>query len=248
MPEWFRRAELRRVAKETFGHSEAERVAYHDMADPINRLWEETQDEKLFSWYDSFMYAYVCVESYCDFTHGYVASLAGWWNTFSLMTQDSFVLDIGAGIGASSLRFRELTGCATMMQSYGEGTQAEVFKHLARDGGSDETFATFEEPVNAIRELKPDALLLFDVLEHDLHPMEIPQVAMENGTNLICCANSFTEASDLGHWKQYSFGDRLVERRLAGREFGKAMRGMGWKAEETSFWNGRPQVWTHNDS
>lgn len=245
MSEWHSRAELRKVAYELMGHDDYQRERHQAMEPLVNQLWEHTQDVKLFSWYDTPTYVYSCIDCFCDFTKSGVQSLARWYNEKIGASPYDRAVDLGAGIGASSRLFHELTGVQTTAHFYSYGLQHNFAKKI---GVTNRDVDRVE--VGALLRTKPDIVMAFEFFEHVQNPFTtLRWLTDETKAAVLCCANSFTQVGDLGHWTEYEqeFEGPSIDRKAMGRAFGKWMRDHGWKNEDTGFWNGRPQIWTRGE-
>jgi predicted O-methyltransferase YrrM len=261
MADWRKRKELHRVAMDVLGHTDEERLAHMKFEPVVDEIWELTQDTGLFSWYSSPMYAYSCVDCACDFAMGYARMLANWLeqqdyrttlpNTNAKAFNVKRVLDYGAGIGASTRLLAEmLPDVEVMYNAYDTYCNAQVkvakrlFHGLREDSGRDVLYDLYAQNFDP-SEWKPNAVLFFDVLEHERKPFEVVQSYMKSrACRVIVMANSFTQPEDLGHWKDYIFeGSMEVPRKDAAKVLRRLMREAGWKVTLTGFWNNRPEIW-----
>jgi len=207
-----------------------------------NALWEETQDDRLFAQYTESWYAVSCVECFLDYTKGSVQNFAKW---LTQRNRDSGmrVLDLGAGIGASTRLLAELTGLRTIFHVYNKQSAQRRVAQVLLDGETEE-IVTFDE-VHAAISTDARAIMAFELFEHLHQPVAVAEsLTMNTRVEVICCANSFTQAGDLGHWREYIVNGERIPRKSMGRVFNRVMRDMGWTLEDTGFYNGRPNIWT----
>lgn len=249
MAEWHHRKALMAVAAQALKHT-VEQAEIHMAFEPIvDRLW--VYGERDFSWYDTPMYAYSCVNCFCDFAKGYAQNAAKWIG--ENVRENAKIIDFCSGIGASSMIMQTmLPGHSVWAHNLpGSGAQDKVREALqlvVPDRVTQGT-ASLESLATTFRS-SLEVFCAFDVLEHFERPFEVIDVIEQAGAYVLIEASSFSEADDYGHWPTYTFPandptrECVVDRKQAGREFAKEMRWRGWKDEkDTGFWNGRPRVW-----
>ena len=251
MPEWHSRKELHRVAMEVMGHTDEVRLAHMAFEPVVNDLWELTQSPSLFAWYGTPMYAYSCVECAADFSLGYARLFAQWLdgnaNDSNFMGPRKEyhgrprILDVGAGIGATTRLLHELTGLNVTFHGYDSlSYQNIIARQLFEDIEHDEEVGDAAE---AVARSRAGAVVMFELLEHEQDPIAVLE-GLNGHNRVLCLASSFTQERDLGHWKEYVHGSETFTRRQMGRALNTFLRDSGWKLEDTGFWNGRPQIWT----
>lgn len=241
MSNWYERAVLRAVACSAIGRTDEYRAESYDVLMPeFAKKWEEAEDPTtLMGEYASDWYALTLVECFCNYTAANVKRFASWWGDRS-----GDVLDLGAGIGASTRLFEELTGSECTCHVYGPGGQMEIAKRLVGPStilkSSDER-AVFEQWI------QPSGVMAFELFEHIREPVALGQTIFDAGVEVLCCANAFG-AVDFGHWRSYLVDGIEVPRDKIGRVFARRMREMGWKHVKTDFWNDRPSIWVRGDA
>jgi SAM-dependent methyltransferase len=239
---WYGRRRLRPVLCDALGITEQRR----------QRLWEEDRVAWQRWWseatvaeqaaylpeYQSGWYGVVALECFSDHSAGATRRFAGWFNDAGL---DGRVLDVGAGIGATTRLFAELTGATTIGHAYGQGAQLEVMRRLLDDAPGTSIVVNPDE-VAAVADVRPYAVLAYELVEHLREPLTFIRALTDLDVRVLSCANSFVD--DFGHWSSYLCdGDEVPRDRMAKR-FGAEMRALGWSPVKTGFWNNRPQVWT----
>lgn len=241
MTDWYRRPRLRVLARETLDVSEEyQKKACEEIHPARAKEWEEAQDPSyLLPEYATNWYALTLVECFSKYTREHTRQFAKWWNEHGY---EGEVLDLGAGIGASTRLFHELTGATSLCHVYSPGSQLDIAAKIAPPG----LVVTNDESA-VLRDTRPSGVMAFELFEHVREPIGLVDAVTNSTTQVLCVANSFG-ARDFGHWRTYRVGSRDVPHGEMGRVFGRAMRDRGWYSQETGFWNARPSIWTrHQD-
>lgn len=166
------------------------------------------------------------------YSRGYLRSLVA---RLDLVPGVTSAVDLGCGFGYTTLALREAFPAARIYATNVGAAQSAVARSLGIDvrPGVDERvdlvfaseyFEHFERPINH----------LDDVLE----------VARPR---YVVAASTFTQDAP-GHFTAYRDRDgEVIPRKSTSRVFNAVLRGRGYRAVETRFWNGRPAVWAHSE-
>lgn len=236
MTVWHRSTNLRVVARDALGTTEAQRKKACDEIHPLRASeWEDATDPAyLLPEYASDWYALTLVECFCGYTRGNTRSFAKWWNENGY---EGTVLDLGAGIGASSRLFQELTGAETLCHVYSPGSQLEIARKITKG------IVVGEDERAILVKTRPVGVMAFELFEHVQDPIELITAITDSTAKVLCVCNSFG-ARDFGHWRRYHVGRKWIPYGSMGRVFGRAMREQGWIKQKTAYWNDRPSIWT----
>ena len=140
------------------------------------------------------------------------------------------VLDIGCGLGYSTVQLAELFNCRATGTNIKGSMQWDLTCSAMRDEHGIELSEKY---------IPADLVFASEYFEHFSHPnLELEGMLDVVDPKYVVTANTFGSDS-LGHFKEYN-GEA---RSKAGRSFGNVLRRRGYKKVETKFWNNRPAVW-----
>jgi hypothetical protein len=232
---WHHARNLWPVAEGAMGHTPEQRRAHMATELMANKQWE--RGERDFSWYDTPMYAYSCVQCFLDFSKTSAGNFAAWLVEHGEDREVETVIDYCCGVGATTRLMRE---------------RAPSFKFVAHNlpGASRQNMVAQALGVAPIvkeeHQAFPryEAVAAFEYLEHCYLPLVQVDFWEKHGAGVICEASSFN-IPDYGHFPEYQMDNgAVVGRKDAGKAFTKGMRDRGWRVQsDMEFWNGRPRVW-----
>lgn len=90
---------------------------------------------------------------------------------------------------------------------------------------------------------KIDLLFASEYFEHHDNTQHIYAVLQSNQPRYVVVANGYTGTA-IGHFLQYNHRGTMIENRKMNRVFKEIMLDCGYKREQTTIWNNRPQVWS----
>lgn len=214
----------------------------HDVANPEKALeirWYESieRGEPDYSVYDDELFLGNLWACWCHYSRKYLMDikkhLAGKMYVHS-------IADLGCGCGYTTAALKEIFPEAHVIGTNLPGTTQ--FK-MAEEMGSLHGFTVH----NVIRE-QADLIFASEYFEHFERPIEhLNDVLKVGRPKYLICANAFT-ASATGHFNEYLDGGTRISNRVIGREFNKVLKANNYAQLETSFWNKRPAVWSHDAS
>lgn len=145
------------------------------------------------------------------------------------------VADLGCGIGYTTAALKEIFPMAEVY-----GTQiAETFQFgVASLLGAERNFSMMPEVDGPT-----DLVFASEYFEHIQAPIEHAfEVIDRTLPKYLVIVNSFG-ARSVGHFNVYSHEGKPIHKDHIARYFNDAMRCVGYKKVETSFWNNRPAIW-----
>jgi len=152
------------------------------------------------------------------------------------------IVDVGNGLGFSSAALTQMFPHAAVYATNLPGTsQYRVASLLAEQYGFRMVPDTSHIGKHA------DLVFASEYFEHFPNPVRhLQEIHAAIRPRKWLIANTFGGDS-IGHFDAYQSGSKSVPGRLMGREFGKAMRTLGYRNVKTAMWNNRPAYWTRND-
>ena len=143
------------------------------------------------------------------------------------------VVDVGCGIGYSTLAIKEMFQKANVYGTNIEGTkQWDLCKKLGIDLRAD------------IKEIgKTDLVVAFEYFEHFEDPVQhLKQIVEILQPKYFLIASSFGTIS-IGHFVLQKYNNKKVASKGFGRIFNQELRKMGYKQQETNIYNRKPSYW-----
>tara|TARA_R110000765_G_scaffold193319_1_gene298870 strand:- start:8 stop:676 length:669 start_codon:yes stop_codon:yes gene_type:complete len=216
-------------AEETFKTSEeilGKVVDYKAIEADLQTKWYDSLDRGKpdFSVYEGEGYVHETYECWKVYSRRYIKLLAKL--KFSGVNH---VLDIGCGLGYSTVQLAELFDCKATGTNIKDSLQWQVCSAMRVLHGIELS----EKYVPA------DLVFASEYFEHFSHPnLELEGMLDIVDPKYVVTANTFGSDS-IGHFREYN-GEA---RSKAGRSFGNVLRRRGYKKVETKFWNSRPSVW-----
>jgi SAM-dependent methyltransferase len=143
-----------------------------------------------------------------------------------------FVVDLGCGVGYSTLALSDLFPLASVLGTNVDGLQAAVARSLGVD-------------LTTLPGIPPGVDLVFasEYFEHFPAPVDhLLEVVDSLDPRYLVVANSFGVAA-IGHFPEYLVDGDVVSPRRTSRAFGAALRRLGYENLKLRFWNGKPAVW-----
>jgi SAM-dependent methyltransferase len=143
------------------------------------------------------------------------------------------VVDVGCGIGYSTLAIKEMFQKANVYGTNIKGTkQWDLCKKLGIDLRAD------------IKEIgKTDLVVAFEYFEHFEDPVQhLKQIVETLQPKYFLIASSFGTIS-IGHFVLQKYNNKKVASKGFGRIFNQELRKMGYKQQETNIYNRKPSYW-----
>jgi SAM-dependent methyltransferase len=204
-----------------------------DIEKEVDDKWYLSGESDL-SFYDSVEYLYIAYLCYKKYSRSFVLKSC---NALEVEGINS-VLDVGAGLGATTLLCKKILNPKVIYYQNLGGSQYEFAKSL---------FEGFN--VNMITSLKEinqeiDLILCLELFEHVKTPFSFLEELMRFNPRYIVVSNSFGSRS-YGHYSTFLKGEEVIDRKRMGREFNREMRNYGYLIDDRclKFWNRRPTIW-----
>lgn len=99
--------------------------------------------------------------------------------------------------------------------------------------------------VGSIEEINEPVDLIFasEFYEHLHNPIaHVREVVQRLQPKYMVIANSFNVWA-IGHFLNYNYDDIIIDQKIAGREFNKYVRSLGYESVKCGMWNNKPVVW-----
>jgi SAM-dependent methyltransferase len=201
-----------------------------------------------YSVYDNIFYLADCFACWKIYSRKYLMSIASnkslahkdshnnWTNFRSIVEKigdAKTVVDIGCGIGYSTLALREIFPNTNVYGTNLKGTkQWSLCERLGID---------LRENIDEIG--KTDVVVAFEYFEHFSDPVAHLNYIVESAApEYFIIANSFGTVS-IGHFIQQEYNGQLVDSKGFGRLFNKELRRLGYEKIETTIFNDKPSFW-----
>jgi SAM-dependent methyltransferase len=186
--------------------------------------------------------AYFC---YATQSKAHIRQLAKWIDRYCSPGQR--ILDVGAGIGATSALLQDLLPHHQVFYSNLPGYQQTAAELLFEKTGSKVQIVEDDTGIGA------SVVLALEYMEHFEEPaLEMQRLLSPPSVRVFADVSSF-QFSCAGHWSTYKFGGVRAGRKQARRHYNEAIRNLRFTSahkviEGTKpFWNNRPAVWLRRD-
>lgn len=159
------------------------------------------------------------------------------------------VVDVGCGIGYTSVALSQVFNCGVYATNIRDGVQWKFCKLLFKDHRRIGIADNIKKVATHIKKYdrKIDMVFASEYFEHFADPIDHATIIVNSvKPKFIVMANTFGPDA-IGHFDTYPVGDKKVEGRLFGTHFNNHLRSMDYEALETGFYNNRPYVFKRND-
>jgi SAM-dependent methyltransferase len=249
-------ASITEIDKEIFIDEVKQLYKWHDNGEVPKRIkslqdkWYKSLmfDNPDFSVYDDAYYLADCWACWKIYSRKYLKSIA---DSKALGFKDSHrnyhnarsvvddigeirsVVDVGCGIGYSTLAIKEIFPMANVYGTNIDGTkQWDLCKKLGV-----ELRADIEEISQA------DLVVAFEYFEHFQDPVEhLKQIVETLQPKYFLIASSFGTTS-IGHFISQKYNNKIVVSKGFGRIFNRELRKMGYTQQPTNIYNHKPSYW-----
>jgi hypothetical protein len=204
--------------------------------DHYNRLWSQS-DESDLRYYATKEYVYIAYLSYVRYSGPYIRSVAKVLGGEHIGS----VLDVGAGIGASTVLAQKLFQCRCYYQNI-PSMQMDFAKTICNDQ------ITLVDSISNVREA--DMILCLDLFEHIREPFILLRQLLKLNPKYLITSNSFGPSA-FGHYSKFLAGGREIDRTQMPKEFSKAMEAAQFytpqEFKHPILWNTRPRIWKNRN-
>lgn len=146
------------------------------------------------------------------------------------------VLDLGCGIGVTTVALRSIFPDAHLVATNLEGTiQTRIAKRFGERFGFD--------VLPVVPRLKTDLVFASEYFEHVPAPLaHLREVVAATEARAFLIANSFNTRA-IGHFLNYEVDGESLSGDVTARRFNDEMRKLGYEKVKTKLWNNRPSYW-----
>jgi 2-polyprenyl-3-methyl-5-hydroxy-6-metoxy-1,4-benzoquinol methylase len=204
----------------------------------ITERWEDGDYSEKF--YEDPEYPWLALSFWADWSYANTRRTIQFMD--SIKYQSTKILDIGAGVGLTTIQLAKQYPNTTVIYQNIPSLQDDVARELFKELGTGNVICSTSISHDA------DVVIGFEVFEHIQRPTEVAAIALRHA-NIYSDSSSFGFPSP-GHWPMYYDQDgRLVGRDKMKRSFYSFLSGMSFgQAHKLGliakpFWNGRPAVW-----
>jgi len=151
------------------------------------------------------------------------------------------ILDVGNGLGLSSIYFKEIFPNAEIIGTNIQGSLQDKFMgYLNKDNIFN---LKYDIPNKEI-----DLLFASEYFEHFEKPIEtLNEILIKNNPKKLLIANSFGTKA-VGHFIEYKYQNNLYSGKEISKIFNNHLRKKGYKKINTSLWNNRPSYWVLSEN
>lgn len=150
------------------------------------------------------------------------------------------ILDLGCGIGFTTVAFSQMYDCEVYGTNIENTLQYDINKFVIEKYEAKRCHivgSNLEAPG------KFDLIFASEFFEHITNPIELlVNILKTYEPKYLVFANSFSPKA-IGHFNNYWYNDILLDCKKTSRLFSKTLKEFGYKKVETNFFNGRPAVW-----
>ena len=150
----------------------------------------------------------------------------------------SKILDIGNGIGLSTVNLRELFPDAQIFANNFEGSEQWKINEVLQ---KDANYTLLNEHLDGNERV--DLIFASEYFEHIIDPIEHARELIQMfDPKYMIIANSFNTLG-IGHFRSYYNGGQMVDQSKISRLFNKYLRDSGYELVKPPFFNNTPAVW-----
>ena len=151
------------------------------------------------------------------------------------------VLDLGCGFGFTTACLKELYPDAEVVgTNLKDSWQYKVSENIAKK----QDFVLTEDS-SYMKDV--DLIFASEYFEHIENSLEhLNEVIENNNPRMLVVANGYNGKA-IGHFNQYIYKDKEFTAKETSLNFGKSMRGLGYKKLKTKIWNDRPAIWVREE-
>lgn len=158
---------------------------------------------------------------------------------YSVIKSSKSVLDMGCGIGYTTVALKELFPNARVTGTNLENTKQFKFCKLHQTKYDVDFYG---KDIKALDQ-KYDLIFASEYFEHLRNPIEqLHQLINNQQPKYLLIANAFNTRS-MGHFKEYIHRNELICQSKMNRIFNDALKHYGYKKIKTKLWNQRPAFW-----
>lgn len=212
----------------------------------LEKHWYDSlsQNKADYSVYESPVYLGDIWTCWCLYSRKSVLALAnpksfGNRSIIDILKSYKSILDLGCGIGFTTLALKELLPNLEVMATNIE--TSFQFK-LAEKYFLNKNIKLFSS-VNKIAQV--DVIFASEYFEHFESPIEHLNEILRLKPKVLICANTFTGTA-IGHFNVYKHYGRNVLNKDIGKIFNSHLKLNGYNKVKTKIWNQKPSVWVKN--
>lgn len=153
------------------------------------------------------------------------------------------ILDIGNGIGLSTVNLREIFPDAEIYaNNFEDSEQWKINQQLQKQCD----FTLLNEDIESL--VPVDLLFASEYFEHIRYPIEhLEQLIEQINPKYMIIGNSFNTIG-IGHFEYYYHHGREIHESKMSRMFNKYLRNHGYELMKPTFFNNTPAVWTRSEN
>jgi len=198
-----------------------------------------------YSVYDNIYYIADLWACWCVYSQKYLSLIVGKnaYKNSDTSVVESFgtvnsVIDMGNGFGITTAVLKQMFPNAKV---YGVNIENTWQFKVSDEYGKAYNYTTIKD--YSIIQEKNTIVFASEYFEHIINPIEhLTDIVKKCNPKGFIIANSFG-AKSIGHFDYYYHNGVKIQNKLVGRLFNKELRQMGYKKQDTKFWNNRPSIW-----